>query len=681
MLRIRTLGRVSYDEAWALQRALARHATDDYLLVLEHPHTYTLGAHGDETHVLRDPSTVGAVLRRCDRGGDVTYHGPGQLVVYPIVTVSDEPGSARRHVGRIEDLVIGALTDLEVGERHGGVGRVEGLPGVWVGIDTEQPRKVAAIGVRTVRVGDPATGYLTRTLHGVAVNVDTDLAMFSNIVPCGLKDYSVTSVRAEGSDVTMSQLTDAMVARAVTVWGGPNGAASTDRRDVVGGHSPVNASGRSSGGAAPVGRVQIRLRQAGVDPEGLALSARKPEWLRAPARRGPEYRALRGMLRDLDLVTVCEEAGCPNIYECYSEGTATFMVNGSRCTRACAFCQVDTARPLPLDPEEPDRVAEAVERLGLAHAVVTCVARDDLADGGAQAIAQTVHAIRRRCPTTAVEVLTSDCKGDETSLQLVFDARPDVFNHNIETVARLQRAVRPSAGYARSLAVLARAKENGLVTKSGLMVGLGESEDEVVSTLADLAGVGVSVATVGQYLRPSVAHAPVARWWPPAELDRIAAAGRALGLAHVEASPLTRSSYHARGAAAAAGVAEGTRATRAARRAASRRCRPSSAGCRGRLWGRAAIRQPCRAGVRQESLVQPALRAQVHLRVGADRRRTRQTGLRGLAGQRRPAARLPARPRGLRRPRSTNRPLAQPPLVWDPAVDADRARGRRPGVR
>jgi lipoic acid synthetase len=191
-------------------------------------------------------------------------------------------------------------------------------------------------------------------------------------------------------------------------------------------------------------------------------------------------------------------------------------------------------------------------RLGLSHAVVTCVARDDLADGGASTIARTVRAIRQRCPHSAVEVLISDCRGASEALGIVFDARPDVLNHNIETVARLQRAVRPSAGYARSLAVLARAKEAGLVTKSGLMVGLGESEAEVVATLADLCAVGVSIATVGQYLRPSAQHAPVARWWTPEEFDRIGAAGRALGLAHVEASPLTRSSYHARHAAAAA---------------------------------------------------------------------------------------------------------------------------------
>jgi lipoic acid synthetase len=265
---------------------------------------------------------------------------------------------------------------------------------------------------------------------------------------------------------------------------------------------------------------------------------------------GEEYRALRRTLRQLDLVTVCEEAGCPNIYECWADGTATFMINGDRCTRACGFCLVDTRKPLPPDAGEPGRVAAAVEKLGLAHAVITTVARDDLPDGGAGAFAATVHAIRERTPDTVIELLIADCKGDPGALATIFAARPDVLNHNVETVPRLQRAVRPSATYARSLAVLARAKAVGLTTKSGLIVGMGEDVEEVVSTLADLRGVGVDIVTVGQYLRPTSHHLPVARWWQPEEFQQLAAVGESMGIPHVEASPLTRSSYHARQAAA-----------------------------------------------------------------------------------------------------------------------------------
>jgi len=254
-------------------------------------------------------------------------------------------------------------------------------------------------------------------------------------------------------------------------------------------------------------------------------------------------------MRDLNLVTVCEEAGCPNIFECWADGTATFMINGERCTRACGFCLVDTAHPEPPAPDEPARVAEAVARMGLSHAVVTAVARDDLADGGASAFAATISAIHDWCPGTAVEVLIPDCKGDPAALDVVFSARPEVLNHNLETVARLQRAVRPSAGYVRSLAVLARARDAGLVTKSGLIVGMGERDDEVLGALADLRSVGVDIVTIGQYLRPTSHHLPVDRWVSPQVFEWFRTEGEALGIPHVEASPLTRSSYHARQAA------------------------------------------------------------------------------------------------------------------------------------
>ncbi len=529
-MEVRGLGRVTYDDAAALQAALARQSGDQYLLLLEHPPTYTLGVRADPAHVLVDPDTVGAVLRRADRGGDVTYHGPGQLVVYPIRTVVDHPGAGPAHVAELEDIVIGALRDVGAPD----VGRLSGYPGVWLGVAAGRPKKVAAVGVRTAREGDRC-----RTRHGVAINVAPDMGMFAHIVPCGIADLPVTSLAAEGITADLATVADAVVARAAAVWA-PGG---VERHDVV--HGPSGVRGGSS--------LERRARQAGLDPAaGLALSARKPEWLRVPTRRGQGFQRMDRALRDLELVTVCEEAGCPNIYECWSDGTATFMINGERCTRACAFCLVDTRRPAPLDPAEPERVGRAVERLGLAHAVVTCVARDDLADGGSGAMVATIRAIRRHRPGAAVEVLISDYQGDPGALAAVCDERPDVLNHNLETVARLQRAVRPSASYARSLAVLSRASAAGLTTKSGVMVGLGESPGELRAALRDLRAVGVSIVTVGQYLRPTAQHLPVARWWQPEEFAELADYGRSLGFAHVEASPLTRSSYHARAAASAA---------------------------------------------------------------------------------------------------------------------------------
>jgi lipoic acid synthetase len=571
-MRVRWLGRVPYREAWALQRAISRGSEHDYLLLLEHPAVYTLGSNGDLDHVLVDPSSVGADLVRVDRGGDVTFHGPGQLVGYPLVTVGPGPHRGPHHVAQVEQVVIDALGTL--GLPPGSVGRLPGYPGVWAGLDEDHvpgspgPRKIGAIGVRTSR---------GRTTHGFALNVSTDLAMFGHIVPCGIADKPVTSLWAEGYQVTMARVVEAVVASATSAWGPVEDIQQvTDAARSVGGlHPAAGAPASSDAGpdasARPVavefGRrparerrpgeraLDRRLRRSGVDPEsGAAIGDRKPPWLRVKARMGRDFLDLQHGLRDLDLVTVCEEAGCPNIYECWSDGTATFMINGSRCTRACGFCQVDTRHPLPLDPGEPERVADAVQRMGLAHAVITCVARDDLPDGGADAFARTIAAVRSRSPRTTVEVLISDCKGDGGSLRVVFDARPDVLNHNIETVARLQRAVRPSAGYARSLGVLARAKEAGLTTKSGLILGMGEREDEVLATLADLAAVGTDIVTIGQYLRPSALHLPVARWWTPEEFEAIRVAGMTMGFAHVQASPLTRSSYHAREAADASGT-------------------------------------------------------------------------------------------------------------------------------
>jgi lipoic acid synthetase len=575
-MRVRWLGRVPYREAWALQRAISRRSAEEYLLLLEHPSVYTLGRNGDPDHVLVDPVAVGADLVRVDRGGDVTFHGPGQLIGYPLVTVGPGPHQGRAHVHRVEQVVIDALVSL--GLDRSAVGRLDGFPGVWVGLDEDSvagapgPRKIAAIGVRTSR---------GRTTHGFALNVSTDLSMFANIVPCGIADRPVTSLRTEGFPSSMAQVREAVIAAAEAVWGTaediqgatdgagtpPGPAATPPGAATVTAGPPATLPGTAAAvdprpGPGPVavafGRrpeaspLQRRLLRSGVDPAaGVPLDQRKPPWLRVPATIGAEYLELRQGLRDLDLVTVCEEAGCPNIYECWSDGTATFMINGSRCTRACGFCQVDTRHPLPLDPGEPVRVAEAVHRMGLAHAVITCVARDDLAAGGAGGFAAAIAAIRGRAPRTTVEVLISDCKGQEVALGTIFDARPDVLNHNIETVARLQRAVRPSAGYARSLGVLARAKDAGLTTKSGIILGMGERESEVVATLADLRAVGVDIVTVGQYLRPSSRHLPVARFWAPEEFEAIRRAGMAMGFAHVQASPLTRSSYHAREAAEA----------------------------------------------------------------------------------------------------------------------------------
>ena len=526
MLRRRHLGRVPFAEANDFQRALLN-AKDDYILLFEHPPTYTKGVRTEEKNILADLSKLDAVVIDADRGGDITYHAPGQVVAWPVITVLDDPSSGKVHNALLEDAVIATVKSFDASGNLGVVGRLDGYPGVWAHTDST-PYKIAAIGTRTER----NDAGLRRTLHGVALNVEIDLVGFSAIVPCGISEHPVGSLKSLGLSVTALEVEERLGEELEARLGGNAQVAHVDR------------SLSTTSSERPLIR---RLRKAGVDPDaGIPIRSRKPEWLRIEAHMGAEYQSLRTLTEDLRLVTVCEEAGCPNIFECWESGTATFMVNGERCTRACGFCLIDTRKPMALDPTEPDRVAEAVVRLKLKHAVITCVARDDLADGGAGAIADTVRAIRERSPGTDVEVLISDLKGDMNALQLIIDARPDVMNHNIETVARLQRAVRPSAGYMRSMTVLARSVAAGLTTKSGMMVGLGETAEEVEATLADLAAVGVSIATIGQYLRPTEKHLPVARYWEPAEFDELARRGMAMGLSHVQASPLTRSSYHAR---------------------------------------------------------------------------------------------------------------------------------------
>jgi lipoyl synthase len=626
-LRVRWLGRVPYGEADELQRALLERAPDDYLLLLEHPHVYTLGKSADPEHVLVPPASVGADLVRTDRGGDVTYHGPGQLVGYPIVTLPEWRAGQRdvvAYVRRLEAVLISALGDLGVD-----AGRDDGYTGVWVGGE-----KIAAIGVRVSR---------GRTRHGFALNVAPDLAMFGHIVPCGISDRGVTSLAAQlDRPPDMQRVVDAVTARFTEhfayahverqdiVWrerpsdlsaftraareGGPvarpssgagaavgrfpddwDGRAETRAGDPTratetsdaataalpsvaaepelatapseasrgsaraplpsgnGGAVAPGPSRRVTGppGHAPV-RLLGRLAEAGVEAPAEDRAFQRPEWMRVKADLGPNYRETKRVMRTLDLHTVCEEAGCPNIYECWAERTATFMILGDRCTRACGFCLVDTRHPRPLDGDEPARVADAVARLGLAHAVVTSVARDDVPDGGAAVFAATIRAVRARTPRAAVEVLIPDCKGHPDALATIFDARPDVLNHNLETVARLQRAARPSAAYFRSLALLARAKDAGLTTKSGIILGMGETEAELRGAIADLRNVGVDILTLGQYLRPTARHLPVVRWWTPDEFAVLGDYARSLGFAHVEAGPLVRSSYHARAGAAAA---------------------------------------------------------------------------------------------------------------------------------
>ncbi len=291
----------------------------------------------------------------------------------------------------------------------------------------------------------------------------------------------------------------------------------------------------------PEGRRLLRIEARNTE----VPIERKPEWIKTRLRTGPQYLELVGLVRDEGLHTVCQEAGCPNIYECWEDREATFLIGGDQCTRRCDFCQIDTGRPQPLDTDEPRRVAESVRTMGLRYATVTGVARDDLADQGAWLYAETIRQIHQLNPDCGVEILIPDFSGEPDLLREVFAASPEVLAHNLETVPRIFKRIRPAFNYERSLGVLTQAREAGLITKSNLILGMGETTDEVVQALIDLHEAGCDIVTITQYLRPSTRHHPVARWVTPEEFTDLADEAKRIGFTGVLSGPLVRSSYRA----------------------------------------------------------------------------------------------------------------------------------------
>jgi lipoic acid synthetase len=447
------------------------------------------------------------------------------LVGYPILRLP-EPKQIVPYVRRLEAVLIDTLSEWGIDAWS-----EPGLTGVW----TERG-KVAAIGVRVAR---------QVTMHGFALNLAPDMAFFHRINPCGITDRAVTSVSdLAGRRVSIKEAVEALIPKFLAAFGRPEA------------EIQLGAFTRSQGQGGDY-EVDRLLAQGTFSPrrraEPVLIGGRlpgeppRPDWMKVTARMDGEYLQLKKLMRGLELHTVCEEAGCPNIYECWGMGTATLMILGDRCTRACGFCNVTTGKPTELDVLEPFRAAKAIRQMGLRHAVITSVNRDDLDDGGASIFAATIGETRRLIPDCEIEVLIPDFKGDRMALATVLEKEPEVLNHNTETVLRLQRDVRTSANYGRSLALLARAKQirpAGLV-KSGLIVGMGETDAEVLGALADLRAIGVDIVTIGQYLRPTAHHRPIHRYVHPQMFGQYRQFGEGIGIPHVESGPLVRSSYHA----------------------------------------------------------------------------------------------------------------------------------------
>lgn len=484
-LEVADWGVVGYGESVERQARLVEErlsgASPDRLVLVEHPPVVTLGRQG-EGHDLRLPEEK---LRA--RGVEVWRSARGGRAT------AHEPGQVVAYPvvlvpGRdLHAFVEGLLEAAGAVVRSFGVdaARREGEPGLWSG-----GGKIASIGLAVRR---------WVSYHGLALNGNNTLDTFGWIVPCGRPDERMTTLERElGRPVALDEVKRRFVEEFRRVFGYPG------------------------------------------EPAGP-----RPAWLRVRVPTAGRVREVAEVVRALAVGTVCRSAHCPNAGECFSRGTATFLLSGPSCTRRCRFCAVGHEPPPPLDPTEPGRVAEAVRRLGLRHVVVTSVTRDDLDDGGAAVFARTVAAVREAAPGALVEVLVPDFGGSSDALDRVLDACPDVFNHNVETVPRLYPAVRPEADYGRSLGVLGAAAARGLPVKSGLMAGLGETRGEVRRTLEDLRGAGCTLLTLGQYLAPSPRHAPVARYLTPGEFEELGREARALGFRSVASGPLVRSSYRA----------------------------------------------------------------------------------------------------------------------------------------
>ncbi len=512
------LGRLEFGEALARQErelAAVQAGGSEKLLLVEHPPVYTIGRGGADANLLGAPQRLGVPLFRIGRGGDATFHGPGQLVAYPILALDREGRDLHRYLRRLEDVIVETLRAF--GLRGA---RVAGKTGVWVG-DPDHPspasRKIASIGVGVRR---------WVTIHGLALNVSTDLDYFRAIVPCGIDGVAMTSIEREtGREASLAEVSDVLADAFASVF-----SVAVEKPS----RGAVPRRGRSYAG-------RISRADPGVSDE------RKPPWLRARIPSGAEYLRTKGILDGLGLTTVCQEAMCPNLAECWAHSTATFMLMGESCTRSCGFCAVKHGAPLRLDPLEPERVAAAAAKLGLRHVVVTSVNRDDLPDGGSAHFAATARAIKARVPDCKVELLVPDFQGSESALATVMESPVDVLDHNTETVPRLYPTVRPGSKYGRSLELLRRAKamKPSVLVKSGLMAGLGETDDELVEVFRDLRAADCDILTLGQYLRPTKEHLPVRRFVSPADFALLRDRARALGFHHVEAAPLVRSSYHA----------------------------------------------------------------------------------------------------------------------------------------
>ena len=533
-LNIRWLGKLPYGEAYILQKGLHSATSQesspfDYLLLLEHNNVVTIGRSGDINNLLVSKNILNEnniEFFETDRGGDITFHGDGQLIGYPIIRL-DDPKKVVPFVRKIENVIIDSLAELSIEA----FSKTDDT-GVWT-----KEGKIASIGIKVSK---------WTTLHGFSLNISENTKGFDFINPCGSSEEHVVSIQQYDETVSFKEVTEIISRKFVEIFKyekvDKQFSQFTPRQlkkkkefhiDQLVNNGVFNASKNS---------VPITLNSS------VKSEPERPEWMKVKANLGKDYLSLKSLIKEKRLNTVCEEASCPNIYECWSMGTATFMIMGDTCTRACGFCDVNTGKPCDLDMDEPYRVAESVNIMGLTHAVITSVNRDDLDDGGSAFFAKTIDEVRLKNNQTSIEVLIPDFKGSKEAIDNIINANPEVLNHNLETVPRLQREIRTAASYGRSLALLQYAKESHFLgkTKTGLIVGMGEEFEEVIAVLKDLSRINIDIVTIGQYLRPTQRHRLIDRYVSEEEFEQYKTIGQELGIPHIESGPLVRSSYHAK---------------------------------------------------------------------------------------------------------------------------------------
>ena len=533
-LNIRWLGKLPYGEAYILQKGLHSATSQesspfDYLLLLEHNNVVTIGRSGDINNLLVSKNILNEnniEFFETDRGGDITFHGDGQLIGYPIIRL-DDPKKVVPFVRKIENVIIDTLAELSIEA----FSKTDDT-GVWT-----KEGKIASIGIKVSK---------WTTLHGFSLNISENTKGFDFINPCGSSDEHVVSIQQYDETVSFKEVTEIISRKFVEIFKyekvDKQFSQFTPRQLKKKKEFHIDQLVNNGVFNASINSVPITLNSS------VKSEPERPEWMKVKANLGKDYLSLKSLIKEKRLNTVCEEASCPNIYECWSMGTATFMIMGDTCTRACGFCDVNTGKPCDLDMDEPYRVAESVKIMGLTHAVITSVNRDDLDDGGSAFFAKTIDEVRLKNNQTSIEVLIPDFKGSKDAIDNIINANPEVLNHNLETVPRLQREIRTAASYGRSLALLQYAKESHFLgkTKTGLIVGMGEEFEEVIAVLKDLSRINIDIVTIGQYLRPTQRHRLIDRYVSEEEFEQYKTIGQELGIPHIESGPLVRSSYHAK---------------------------------------------------------------------------------------------------------------------------------------